>query len=329
MLAAFSPEGLSVEQQVRLADQTLDTVGLPGTSTMDLEDNELSRLAGAIKSLADPGRLGTQMDFLKGRTDTTWQSEKRTSLLSIKDYDDLKERCRVLVANQHLVIDNVTTTISMVLLGFGFEYDDAVELAHESIYLRISKDSQTYYIALHQHLLGTAQEHGFEYARSEIKWHCSKLKTIRGIYQTRLQVIAHNYCYLRDQSATQFQAMGVQDLRIRELHSTVLSLQSGMSTSSGGNSNRTGAGNTHEGSTSGSTTTSGSGSTNRTHFCSHCGTGLHPGNKSNCWWKQLSSRDAKRAAATLAQNLAANPITQARANAAATQSSTGGTSSGT
>jgi hypothetical protein len=64
-------------------------------------------------------------------------------------------------------------------------------------------------MGLHMHLLAIALHHGWEHAKVELTYHVNKLKELRSLYQTRLQVVAHNYCYLRDLQAQRWQTFGV------------------------------------------------------------------------------------------------------------------------
>jgi hypothetical protein len=52
MLQAFSAPGMTLEAQVRAADQSLDAVGLPGTSTQGSDDFQLARLSDAVLMMA-------------------------------------------------------------------------------------------------------------------------------------------------------------------------------------------------------------------------------------------------------------------------------------
>jgi hypothetical protein len=87
-------------------------------------------------------------------------------------------------------------------------------LAHDSPFLRISGDYQAAYIGLHMHLLAVALRHRWEHTKSELDYHVTKLREIRALYQACLQVVAHNYCYLRDLQRAKGQTFGIQDLQI-------------------------------------------------------------------------------------------------------------------
>jgi hypothetical protein len=96
-------------------------------------------------------------------------------------------------------------------MGAGYTIDDTKLLAHGSPFLKISGDSQHAYIGLHMHLLNIALPYGWDHAKSELGYHSTKLKEIRALYQIRLQVLAHNYCYLRDLQTPKWQTFRIQE----------------------------------------------------------------------------------------------------------------------
>jgi hypothetical protein len=71
------------------------------------------------------------------------------------------------------------------------------------------------------HLQNIALRHGWDHTKSKLSYHVTKLKEIWALYQTRLQVLAHNYCYLRDLQTQKWQTFGIQDLRIWELQTSM------------------------------------------------------------------------------------------------------------
>jgi hypothetical protein len=186
------------------------------------------------------------------------------------------------MSNQHKVLEHVETNLKIVLMGGRYTATDAALLAHDSPFLRISSDSQNSYIGLHMHLLGVGLHSGWDHLKTELGYHVRKLREIRSLHQTRLQVVAHNYCYLRDLQSSKWQTFGIQDLRIRELQDSLLARPS-----TGGLPHLPAVGL----------------GASRTHFCNHCKTSLHPGNKGSCFWKGLSAANAKKEAANAARRL--------------------------
>jgi hypothetical protein len=159
----------------------------------------------------------TTSSLLQGNVDTGFKLDKRTTLGTIKSVADLEDRLQALTSGQHTVMEHVESNLKVVLMGAGYTAEDAALLAHNSPFLRISVDSQVAYIGLHMHLFNVGLQHGWDHLKTELHYHVKKLKAIRALYPNRLQIIAHNYCYLRDLKAHKWQTFGIQDLRIREL----------------------------------------------------------------------------------------------------------------
>jgi hypothetical protein len=280
MLQAWSPPGLTLEKQVRFGDQSLDAVGLPGTSSQGSDDFEMARLSDAFLMMAT-GREAMTHNLLQGTTNNSFKQEKRTTLANVKSMKDLDLRLQNLNGNQHKVLQHVEGNLKIVLMGAGFTPDDATVLATDSPFLRLSGDTLQAYIGLHMHLLAIALHHGWEHSKVELMYHVNKLKEIRSLYQTRLQVLAHNYCYLRDLLSQRWQTFGIQDLRIRELQTSLGVISS----------------------TKTSTTSLGASGDRGRHYCNQCKTNLHPGNKTSCLWKTFSASDARKAGSTALRQL--------------------------
>jgi hypothetical protein len=200
MLNAWSPPGMPLEKLVRFGDQTLDAVGIPGTSTQGSDDFEMARLSDAFMMMA-AGRTAMTHSLLQGTTDNGFKQEKRTTLGNIKSAEELDTRLQCLSSNKDKVLEHVEGNLKIVLMGAGYTPDDAALLAHDSPLLRISTDSVNAYIGLHMHLLAIALRHGWDHSKIELGYHVTKLKEIRALYQTPLQIIAHNYCYLASEEA--------------------------------------------------------------------------------------------------------------------------------
>jgi hypothetical protein len=276
MLTAWSPPGINLEKQVRLGDQSLDAVGLPGTSSQGSDNFDMGRLSDAFLMMAT-GRTAMTHNLLQGNTDNGFKQEKRTTLGNVHSIEELDTRVNSLTSNQDKVMSHVEGNIKIILMGAGYTPDDATALAHDSPFLRLSGNTQLAYIGLHLHLLTTALCHGWDHAKSKLGYHVTKLKEIRLLHQTRLQVLAHNYCYLRDLKAHAWQTFGIQDLRIRELQASMGTLTPTRLLSSF--------------------------SPGRGHYCNHCKTSLHPGNKASCFWKSSSASEARKAGANAVRRL--------------------------
>jgi hypothetical protein len=232
----------------------------------------MARLSDAFLMMAT-GHAATTHNLLQGTTDNSYKQEKRTTIANIKSLEDLDSRLQSLTSNQHTVLEHVEGNLKIVLMGAGYTADDARLLAHDSPFLRISGDCQQAYIGLHMHLLNISLRHGWAHAKSELSYHATKLREIRGLYQTRLQVLAHNYCYLRDLQTSKWQTFGIQDLRIRELQASLGVSPAKPELGTGVNPPNPG----------------------RSHYCNHCKTSLHAGNKASCFWRTSSASEARKA----------------------------------
>ena len=119
----------------------------------------------------------------------------------------------------------------------------------------------------------------FEHVKAQIEYHAGKLREVRGLFNVRLQMIAHHYIYFQDGLAKGWQSLGIQRLALQQLRT--LSVPP----------------NTEAG--DGAPAAGGAGG----RVCSHCKSGFHPGNKSKCFWKELPPREAREAARETARNL--------------------------
>jgi hypothetical protein len=166
------------------------------------------------------GHMAMTHNLLQGTTNNSIKQEKRTTLGNIKSLEELETRMECLNSNKDKVLKHLKGNLVIVLMGAGYTPDDASLLAHNSPFLCISSDCLTSYIGLHMHLLQVALRHGWDHMKSELGYHVTKLREIRALHQTHLQVIAHNYCYLRDLQTQKWQTFGIQDLRIWELQTS-------------------------------------------------------------------------------------------------------------
>lgn len=267
ILHAFSPPGLSPEQQGRLAMQTLDITGLPGTYGKGIDDSQMERMVTGIQMLA-AGTVNSHHNHLGGQTDTGWKLEKRVSLSSIKSVADLGQRARSISSNSHQIQVQVVTGLKAVLTSCGYPVDVAEQMAHHSGYLKVSQAGITAYQGLHLYLYELGLEKGWEYVQRELNHHLEKLLTIRAIYSTWLQVILHSYCYLRNSEASKWQSVSIQGLHLRELEKGASSVGSDL-------------------------TADVTESTASVKFCKHCRTSLHLGDKNSCPFGEVSATQAR------------------------------------
>jgi hypothetical protein len=206
MLQAWSPPGMMLEKQVRYGDQTLDALGLPGTPSQGSDDFEMAWLLDAFLMMV-MGQAATTHNLLQGTTDNSYKQEKRTTLGSIQSVEDLDSWVQSLASNQHTILEDVEGNLKIMFMGAGYHVHDVQLLAHDLPFLQISHDCQGAYIGLHLHLLNIALCHGWDHVKSELKYHVGKLKEVQALYQSHLQVLAHDYCYLRDLQAQWWQTV--------------------------------------------------------------------------------------------------------------------------
>jgi hypothetical protein len=84
---------------------------------------------------------------------------------------------------------------------------------------RLVTDTLTLYLALHQHLLGMANERKpWAYIWVEVDHHVEELELIRQTSESRLQCLGSVYIYLRDISETNWHCNSLQNKRNMELY---------------------------------------------------------------------------------------------------------------
>jgi hypothetical protein len=89
-MRSCSPPGLTTEGQVRLADQVLDAVALPGTSDGGTDETELHHISESLQAIA-AGRSSTA-GYPVGQRDSNYKSKRKTSICDIKTTSDLQDR---------------------------------------------------------------------------------------------------------------------------------------------------------------------------------------------------------------------------------------------
>jgi hypothetical protein len=230
-------------------------------------------MTGSLQAIST-GRLGIGgQQMFAGNRDPYYKSKNKTGLRDIKGPDDLEERLHILQANSDLLLAQVESNLKAVLLREN-SYDSAGTYASCSPHLKISHVSLDAYVSLHMHLMNVTLSYcGWEYARMELEHHTKKLATIRSMYQTRLQIVCHVYCYLRDQCKSKWQSFDIQSL---QLHLLMGQFEDCVMPNScppiGGLSG-----------------------------CMHCKSNLHVGCCANCPWTPLSSKKAQSCAKAASQ----------------------------
>ena len=287
LMDAFTPPGpptLDPTAKSRLANQVLDAVGLPGTSSPSADESHISRLAEGIQTLATGG-LTDDTQGLSGLMDTGWTAIRRNTLGTIRNQDDLQQRIETLHRQRDEILSQVVSRIQMVLMGAGYDNDYSYSLATESMYYRISKENLEAYLNLHITLLTQSATYGFDVIKEMITYHSNKLREPRGIYSVRLQMIAHHYIYFRDGMRKGWQSFGIHNLQLRLLRNQLAGS----------------SGNNHQGNRD----RDGNGKGAR--LCPHCKSGLHAGGKKQCPWSHLKADEAQKAAVEAAQKFGSPP----------------------
>lgn len=262
LMRSCSPPGLTVEGQMRLADQVLDAVALPGTSDGGTDETELHRISESLQAIA--GGRNSKVGYPVGQQDNNYKSRRKTSICDIRSTADLQDRLEDLEGGAEDILKYTEGNLKAVLINEGYEYQVATEYASLSPYLKISQVSLQSYVSLHLHLLSIAMNEGYEEAKMELAHHCKKMRRIRERYHTRLQVMCHLYCYLRDQKRNRWQSLEIQKLRLDQARQ---SLSFAPATPPSGD-----------------------------YRCAHCRTCLHTGGKKTCPWRNLPVKKAISAA---------------------------------
>jgi hypothetical protein len=267
IMRSCTPPGLTKEGQIRLADQVLDAVALPGTSDGGTDETELHRISESLQAIA--GGRNSKAGYPVGQQDNNYKAKRKTSICDIRSTADLQDRLEDLEGGAEDILKYTEGNLKAVLINEGYEYDVATEYASLSPYLKISQVSMQSYISLHLHLLSIAVNEGYEEAKLELAHHCKKMRRIRERYHTRLQVMCHLYCYLRDQKRNRWQSLEIQKLRLDQARKFLPFVPASLVPPASAGSD---------------------------YRCAHCRTCIHTGGKKSCPWRNLSVKKAISAA---------------------------------
>jgi hypothetical protein len=273
VMRSCSPPGLTIDGQVRLADQVLDAVALPGTSDGGTDETELHRISESLQSIA-AGR-SSSAGYPVGQRDSNYKSKRKTSLCDIRSTVNLQDRLEDLEGGAEDILKYTEGNLKAVLINEGYDYEVASEYASLSPYLKISQVSLQSYVSLHLHLLSIAVNEGYDEAKMELAHHCKKMRRIRERYHTRLQVMCHLYCYLRDQKRNRWQSLEIQKLRLDQARRLLPFVSPSAALPS---DNPASPGITSD------------------YRCPHCRTSIHSGGKKSCPWRNLTVKKAISAA---------------------------------
>ena len=208
--------------------------------------------------------------------DTGWKSAKRNTLGTINSQPVLQKRTKALQGQKQVILSQTLSNLAMTIHHYaGYDYQQAKQLASESLYFRISRDSYEGYLSLHVDLLTQCADTPFADVKAQIEYHSEKLLETRSIYSVRLQMIAHHYIYLRDGLSKGWQSLGLHKLALSSLRGLPGNDEEGVGVKS--------------------------------RVCSHCKTGLHAGNKGNCPWKEATPKEAREKGLATLKNLGKDP----------------------
>lgn len=285
---------MSAASTQHLCEQFLDFCAQPSTVESVVSENADNN---ALLSRALSSLTGQQNDITLGGApaDHNWRSLKRITFCDLKNRAMLEDRLKDLQDGQYLVQTTTKNNIASVLIKAGYDPLVAREWTSQSYLYQMSVQGLEFYIRLHQRILTLIlnDDGSFDQAKLEIDHHSKALRSIRTTYGTRIQVLAASYAYLRDQVASSFRSVKLQEHVQRAqtklitkqanlLQSIELKLQRLESKGGGG-----GAGD------GGGTPTK----------CFKCGShGVHPGGRNECPWKDLSNADARAKAKEALEN---------------------------
>jgi hypothetical protein len=269
--------GLSTDHAKALANAVTDVVALPGGFKGGSEEKEGSDFAMMSEALAELVHQGRSSTEGATKSDLQWRSDKRTGLRTVRDPLSLTKRLKDLLKLRDRVLKNMIRATVNVLKRAGWTDEDAINAwAIGGYYTKMVRDSMDAWIALHQHFLGlaTTERVPWSYVQVEIDHHVEELEMIRNTQDSRLQALCAIYAYLRDGHAGSWHSTSLQYKRNTAIYTKVESADSCAIA----------PGQSFPG-------------------CSHCGTIMHTGGKSQCPWKNHSKKKAKLKANSALLNL--------------------------
>ena len=194
-----------------------------------------------------------------------------------KSSEKLDSALAYLLEEQHNMLETCHRDLEAVLIHAHVDEIYASSIVSNSLSMRIYKDTIHSFISLLNHLTGVNNTRGWEACLSQVKHHAEKVSLIRGKYRHRIQMIAKLYIYLRDGQAKNWMSLKIH-------HAEITSLRQQMTRQVNGGGGIQG------------------------YNCSHCKSALHGGGKGSCPWKNKSSSDAKKAAATFMIRMASGDM---------------------
>jgi hypothetical protein len=261
MIEKLSPPGLDGRTKEALADATLDAIQLPGTSLTEVADST-GDLVGALREMTEDRRNDwTSSD--RPQKDSLWKAASRTSILTIKNEEGLRERLSEFGGLPKEMFENQVHKFSAIFSKLHW----GPELVHAwsscNWFLRLGKDTLDNYVALHMHLVTLCNNESWAYAHESLKHYSTKLAQFRKTSTSRLQCLIKIYIFLRDLRKNDFYSPKLQEKRNQAFIAKMAILEAG------------------------------GGAEPQKHGCKKCGLD-HPGGVKKCPLKGLSDAEARK-----------------------------------
>jgi hypothetical protein len=203
----------------------------------------------------------------EGTRDTGWKGKTRNALGYIKTSDELGAALSYLLKEQHTILETCQGDFESILINAQINEAMATEIVVNSLAMRIVRDTLHLYVGLLTHLAGINNTRGWSVCLPQLQHHAEKLGLLRGKYRHRVQLMCKVYIYLRDGQSKNWMSLKLQYAELTSLRAQV----------------------------------QGNGETGgivHGYGCSHCKSGLHGGGRTACPWKDKTSNEAKKCAAT-------------------------------
>jgi hypothetical protein len=264
MTEKLSPPGLNAKTREAIADATLDAIQLPGTSLEETGDTT-GDLVGALREMTEDRRNDWSCD--RPQKDSLWKARSRTSLLTIKTEEEMRERLNEISGLPDEIFENQVHRFSAILSSLHWGPEITQAWASCNWFLRLGKDTLDNYVALHLHLVTLSNNESWSYAQEALKHYATKLGQFRKTATSRLLCLIKIYIFLRDARKNDFYSPKLQEKRNRAMMTKITTLEVSGSTGGGGGGGK--------------------------HGCKKCGL-EHPGGIKKCPLKGLSDGEAKK-----------------------------------
>jgi hypothetical protein len=229
MIGKLSPPGLNGWAKEALADATLDAIQLPGTSLSEVADNT-GDLIGALREMTEDRRNDWTSD--RPQKDSLWKATSRTSILTIKNEEGLRERLSEFAGLPEEMFENQVHKFSAIFSRLSWGPETVHAWSCCNWFLRIGKDTLDNYVALHLHLVTLCNNESWAYAQDSLKHYGTKLAQFRKTSTSRLQCLIKIYIFLRDSRKNEFYSPKLQEKRNRAFIAKMATLEAGGGTES-------------------------------------------------------------------------------------------------